>query len=256
MKFINKQDVFLLEEIVKKNFSSKYKDSVLGILWSVLKPLCTMIILTIVFSTLFKGRVENYPVYLLSGRCIYDFFSGGVSFSIMSIKGNKNILLQTSAPKYIFVLGSIFSEFINFIISVILLLVIMVITKNPFYFSIMPLSIIPIISTVIMVTGIGLIVSIVCVYYTDIKHLWGIVSLILMYCSALFYPMDIIPEPYRQIMLLNPEYWLIDQFRDFIAYGIIPNSIYIVNSLLISTMILIIGVIIFKKYENKVSMRL
>lgn len=256
MILMNKKELFLLEEIVKKNFASKYKDSVLGILWSVLKPLLIMIILTIIFSTLFNRMVENYPVFLLSGRCIYDFFNGSVSVSMMAIKGNKNILHRTPSPKYIFVLGGIISEFINFIISLFILIGVMIVTGNPFYFTIMPFSIIPIISLLMMVFGLGLIFSIICVYYTDIKHLWGVLSMTLMYASAIFYPIEIIPEGYRQYLMLNPLIWIIDQFRDFMTYGMIPNHLNVFNSLIISTIILVIGIIIFKKYEKITTLKL
>lgn len=256
MNLINKNEIFLLEEIVKRNFSSKYKDSVLGIFWSVLKPLLLMIILTIVFSAFFKGMVENYPVYLLSGRCIFDFFSGAIGVSTVAIRTNKNILQKTPAPKYIFILGSVISEFLNFIITLIILLGVMVVTKNPFYLTIMPLSIIPIISLLIMIVGISLMLAIICTYYADIEYLWGVVSFMIMYASAIFYPMDIIPPIYLQFLSLNPVYWIIEQFRDFIAYGVIPNTMNMVNSLLLSVIILIIGIIIYKKYEKKVTLKL
>ena len=255
MNFVDTNKFFLLEEIVKRNFSAKYKDSVLGILWSVLKPLLVMMLLTIVFSTLFAGSVGNYPVYLLSGRCIYDFFVGAVGVSMMSIKGNAHILEKTPAPKYIFVLGSIISEFLNFIISLIILFGVMLVTNATFHITI-PLLIIPLIPLVLMIIGVSLTLSILCVYYTDVHHLWGVVSLMIMYASAIFYPMDIIPEAYRQILMLNPVFWIIDQFRCFVDYGVFPNMMSIVNSVLLSLIILIFGIIVFKKYEKKVVMKL
>ena len=254
MKIKGKNELFLLEEIVKKNFSAKYKDSALGVIWSFLRPLLLMVILTIVFSTFFKGSVENYPVYLLAGRCVYDFFSGTVNLSMNAIYGNKNILQKTAAPKYIFVVASVISEFINFFISVLLLIGVMLVTRSSFHITIL-LSIIPIISLIMMVTGLGLFLSIVCVYYTDVRHLWSVFSQLIMYTSAIFYPMDIVPEPYHQYLILNPIFWIIDQFRDYFIYGILPEFLYVINSLLLSAIILVFGIIIFKKYENKVSMK-
>lgn len=256
MELLNKNDFFLLEELVKKNFSAKYKDSVIGILWSVLQPLLMMVVLTIIFSTLFHGMIENYPVYLLSGRCIFDFFKGSVNLTMGAIKNNKNILKKTAAPKYIFILGGVISEFINFIITLIILIGVMIVTKSPFYFTTMILSIIPVISLVLTVTGLGLALSIICAHYTDIQHLWSIITMIIMYASAIFYPMNIIPSPYHEYLLLNPLFWIIDQFRSFFIYGTIPDFLNIVNSILISTIILIIGIIIFKKYEKKVMMKI
>ncbi len=255
MKFIKKNNLFLLEEIVKRNFSSKYKDSVLGILWSFIKPLLIMILLTIIFSALFRQTIENYPVYVISGKCIYDFFNASTNSSVYALKSNVGILKRTAAPKHIFVLGGILSEFINFLITLILLFGVMIVTQATFR-PMMILSIIPIITLVIMLTGIGLILSIICVYYTDIQHLWGVLLMALMYASAIFYPINILPEPYYSILILNPLYWFIEQFRDFIYLGTIPNIMNIVNSILLSSICLVLGIIIFKKFEKRVTMKL
>ncbi|AMD18072.1 ABC transporter [Methanobrevibacter sp. YE315] len=255
MSLSNKVNFFLFEEIVKKNFASKYKDSVLGIMWSVLKPLLVMTILTIIFSTVFSRKIENFPVYYLSGKCLFDFFTSGVGVSMNAIRGNKNILERTAAPMNVFVLGGVISEFLNFIISLIILIAVMIVTKAPFHFNTIPLSIIPVISLIMMTIGIGFILSILYVYYTDVKHLWSVVTMILMYASALFYPMEIIGEPYHQYMILNPLFWVIDQFRHFAVWGTIPDLLNIFNSLLLSSIILVLGIIVFKTHKNKVAMK-
>lgn len=255
MNLMDKNELFLLEEVVKKNFSAKYKDSVLGIVWSVLQPLCIMIIFTIIFSAIFKNSIDNFPVYFLSGRAIYEFFSNAVVGTMMAIKGNRSILKKTAAPKYIFILGGVISELINFIIALFILIGVMIVTHAPFHFETMFLSIIPIISLMIMMTGLGFLLSIACVYYSDVRHLWTIVNLILMYSSAIFYPMEIIPEPFRHYMLCNPLFWAIDQFRKLATQGVLPNLLNVLDLFLISVIILIIGLIIFKKYEKKVAIK-
>ena len=252
MRLIKKNDMFLLEEIVKKNFSSKYKESLLGVMWTILSPLLMMALFTIVFSTLFSRNIDNFAVYFLRGWCLFQFFVNSISVSMVALKDNKSILQRTPAPKYIFVLGAILSEFLNYLIMLILLVVIMFITHAPFHFPIIFCSIIPIISLFIMVVGLGLMVSIACVYYTDIRHLWTVLSMMFMYASALFYPIEIVPEPFRRYLLLNPLYWAIDQFRCFVYQGIALNPINLINFLLLSLIILICGIIIFKKYEDKV----
>jgi len=252
MNLIKKNDLFLLEEIVKKNFLSKYKESVLGVMWTILSPLLMMALFTIVFSTLFSRNIDNFAVYFLCGWCLFQFFTSSISASMDSLKNNKSILKRTPAPKYIFVLGGILSEFLNFLIMLILLMIIMFITHAPFYFPILFCSIVPIILLFILIVGLGLMVSIACVYYTDIRHLWSVLSLMLMYASAIFYPMDIIPEPFRGYFLLNPLYWAINQFRCFVYQGIAPNGINLLNFLLLSMIILICGVIVFRKYDDKV----
>lgn len=252
---IDNSEYFLLEEIVKRNFASKYKDSILGIFWSVLKPLLIMILLTIIFSSIFNRHVENYPVYFLSGKCIYDFFSSATDVSMNSIRGNKNILKKTSAKKYIFVLGGIVSEFLNFLITLIILVVVMIATNAPFHILTSILAILPIISLLMIITGISLILSVLCVYFSDIQHLWSVTTLMLMYASAIFYPMDIIPEPYYHYMILNPLFWIIDQFRTFVMYGNIPDKLNMINLVLLSLIVLVSGIIVYKKYEKKLTLK-
>ena len=254
MSFIKKNDLFLLEEIIKKNFSAKYKDSYLGVLWTILSPLLLMGLFTIIFSTLFKRNIENFPLYFLFGCFLFMFFNAVINGSMDALRGNKNILQRTPVPKYIFVLGAIFSEILNFFIMMVLLVGVMILTNATFYWSIF-FAIIPVFSLLIMLIGLGLIVSIACVYYTDIKYLWSVLSMMLMYASAIFYPMDIIPEPYRGFLILNPFYWAVDQFRCFIYNGIIPQLGYVLNLILLSLIIFILGIIIFKKYENKITMK-
>lgn len=255
MNFIKKNELFLLEEVVTKNFSAKYKGSVLGIFWTVLSPLLMMALFTILFSTLFNQRIVNYPIYFLCGWCLFQFFSSSVSGSMEALRANKNILQTTAVPKYIFVLGGIISDFLNFIIMMGLLIVVMIITKSPFFWSTLPFAIIPVFSLVIMLIGLGLIVSIVCVYYTDIKYLWSVISMMFMYASAIFYPMAIIPEPFQSYLCLNPLYWVIDQFRCFVYQGIIPDIFNMVNLFILSLVIFVVGIIIFKKYENTIVLK-
>ena len=252
---LNENEKFLLEEIIKKNFSSKYKNSILGIFWSFLKPLLIMVLLTIIFSTLFSYSIDNFPVYYLSGKCLYDFFKLGTSSSMNSIKGNTNIIKRTATPKFIFVLGGIASEFINFIITLIILVAVMIVTNATFYFTSI-FSIISILCLIMMIIGIGLILSIAYVYFSDIKHLYDIITLLLMYASAIFYPMEIIPLTFRKYMVLNPFYWIIDQFRQFVIFGNIPTTLSIINTFLISLIILVLGILIFKKYDKKVALKL
>ena len=98
----NTSEHFLLKQLIKKNFTAKYKDSILGILWSFINPLLTMLLLTAIFSTIFSGNIENYPVYFLAGRCLFDFYSAATKTAMNSIKGNSGILKRIFVPRYIF----------------------------------------------------------------------------------------------------------------------------------------------------------
>ena len=106
-----------------------------------------------------------------------------------------------------------------------------------------------------MIIGTGLILAVLCVYFSDIQHLWGVITLMLMYASAIFYPMNIIPEPFHSYMILNPVFWVIDQFRLLVLWGTIPSRMNMINLVLLSAIILVLGVIVFKKYEKKLTLK-
>ena len=251
----NTSEHFLLKQLIKKNFTAKYKDSILGILWSFINPLLTMLLLTAIFSTIFSGNIKNYPVYFLAGRCLFDFYSAATKTAMNSIKGNSGILKRIFVPRYIFAFGGICSEFVNFLISLIILIAVMYLTG--LHLTLISFAvIIPIVILFVMTAGIGLILSIMCTYFRDIEYLYNIFIMLLMYASALFYPVDIIPESFRQYLYLNPVFLLIDQFRDIIMYNTLPNITNIIGTSLFAFIMLIIGILIFKKYQKKITLEL
>lgn len=246
---------FLLKQLIKKNFTSKYKDSVLGILWSFLNPLIQMAILTAIFSTIFARSIENFPVYFMAGRCTLDFFNAGTKTAMTSIKRNRGILQKIYVPRYIFALGNICSEFLNFLMSMIVMIAIMVATQAPFY-AMSVFAIIPIATLFILITGVGLILAIVCTKFTDIEYLYKIFTSLLTYACAIFYPMSIVPQPVRTYMELNPIYAIIAQFREIIMFGRFPSKRFMITSFVFSIVIFIIGVIVFKRNQEKITLEL
>ena len=183
---------FLLKELVKRDLTSKYKDSVLGILWSFFNPLLIMLVFTAIFSMLFGRSIENYPVYFLSGRIIFDFYNAGTKGAMRSIKRNQNLIKKIYVPKYMFSVSTICYEFINFLISFVILFGVMIITGASFHWTII-VSIIPMFFLLCLVFGVGLILAVCNTYFTDVGHLYNVFTLLLMYSSALFYPMEIVP---------------------------------------------------------------
>lgn len=241
---------FLLKELVKKNVKAKYKDSILGIFWSFLNPLLTMIVLTVIFSTLFKGRIDNYPVYILTGRLVFDFFSTATSGAMNSIKSNTAILRKVYIPKYIFVLGAVCSEFVNFLISLVVLLLVMVATGLSFSFYNLA-CIFPLIFLVILIIGVGLLLAALNVFFTDIAYLYGVFSLLLMYASAIFYPIDIIPADLAFYFKLNPVFSAISCFRDCFLLQTFPDLMTLGYLAVFSIVMFLIGLAVFYKLQDK-----
>ncbi|WP_458403975.1 ABC transporter permease [Methanobrevibacter sp.] len=246
---------FLLKQLVKRDLTSKYKDSVLGIAWSFLNPLLIMIVFTAIFSMLFGRQIENYPVYFLAGRVIFDFYKSATEGAMRSIKGNSNILKKIYVPKYMFTLSKVCYEFINFLISFIILFGVMLVTGASFHWTIV-LAFVPLFLLLILILGIGLILSVCNTYFTDVGHLYKVFALILMYASALFYPMEIVPVTVQKIFTLNPVYCAILSFRECVVYGIIPNCYNLAYLAVFGITTLAIGIILFNMYDKKLALEL
>lgn len=244
---------FLLTELVKKDIKVKYKDSILGLFWSFLNPLLTMIVLVLVFGFLFGGRgsgIPNFAIYVLIGRLSLDLFTKGTKSAMNAIRRNKNIIKKLYVPKYMFVLAAIISELINFLISLVVLIMVMIVTQNPFAWIDL-ISFIPVLFLFIFTIGAGLILATATSFFTDIKYLFDVFTMLLMYGSAVFYPINIIPEKYQLVFYLNPVYVAIEGFRDAILYQRFPKTEPLIYLIGISFAALIIGLIIFYKYQDE-----
>lgn len=241
---------FLLVELVKRDITVKYRGSFLGIFWSFLNPLLTMIVLTIVFGAFFGGNIPNFPIYVLTGYLTFSFFSAATKLAMNSIKKGAPILKKMYVPKYIYALASIFSETINLLISMIVLVLVMLATGCPFsIFNLM--AILPIFFLFMFTIGCGLILASVNVFFRDISYLYGVFVRLLMYGCAIFYPITIIPAKYVLIFYANPVYCAISGLRDTILYGTFPNPFIMAYLIGISMVTLVIGIFVFYKTQDK-----
>lgn len=246
---------FLLKQLVKRDLTSKYKDSVLGIIWSFINPLCIMLILTAIFSVLFRLQIKNFPVYFLTGRVIYEFFNAATRGALRSIRSNSFILTKIYVPRYMFALSSISYEFINFLISIVILFGVMFFTGAEFHISII-FAIIPLFLLILMIIGVGLILAVLNTYFSDVEHIYSIFTFLLMYASAVFYPMEIVPANIQILFTLNPLYVAISCFRDTMMYGVFPDVLSLLYLAVFSIMIFAIGFLLFRIYEPKLTLEL
>ena len=246
---------FLLKQLVKRDLTSKYKDSVLGILWSFLNPLFIMLVFTAIFSMLFGRQIENYPVYFLSGRVIYDFYNSATKGAMQSIRTNANLLKKIYVPKYMFTVSKVCYEFINFLISFVILFGVMLITGASFHITSI-FAIIPLALLVILIFGVGLILAVCNTYFSDIGHLYNVFALILMYASALFYPIEIVPARVQIIFTLNPLYSAITCFREAVVYGVFPDLWTLAYLAVFAFAVLGIGILLFSIYEKKLALEI
>ena len=245
---------FLLTELVKKNLTSKYKDSVLGILWSFFNPLLTMLVFTAIFSMLFGKNIQNYPVYYLAGRLAFDFYNQGTKGAMNSIRRNANLLKKIYVPKLMFPISSVCYEFVNFLISFAILFGVMVITGAPFHFTLI-YSIVPLSFLIVLIFGVGLILSVCNTYFSDIGYLYNVFTLVLLYASAMFYPIEVVPSQVQFLFTLNPVYCAMSCFRQCV-YGTAPDVTMILYLAVFAFTTLGIGILLFKIYDKRLSLEL
>ena len=242
---------FLLYQLVIRDIKIKYRKSVLGVFWSFLEPLLTMIVLTIIFSTIFKGwGIENYPVYILTGRLVFVFFAGGSKGALLSIRSSANILKTVYVPKYLYSLSTVISNFVTFLLSLLVLFLVMAVTNAPFTIYIIFTSL-PIMALLFFTIGVGLIMATVNVFFRDLEHLYGVFLTLLMYATPIFYPPQIVPASFRFIQDYNPLYAVISCCRSVFIEGVMYDPGQLLFATISAVITLIIGLALFYKYQDK-----
>lgn len=240
----------LLYQLVRRDFLAKYKRSVLGVLWSVLNPLLTMLVITIVFSYIFRFEIENFPVYLLSGQIVFNMFSEITNMAMGSVIGNAALMKKVSVPKYIFPISRAVSGLVNFALSFIALLLVMAVTKAPFHPS-MLYAIVPAFLTFVFSMGVGLVLAALVVFFRDINYIYGVGLTAVTYFTPLFYPISIIPDQLRWIISLNPLFHFVQCFRTCAIYGAIPTLWQNLVCTLLAVSALGTGLFVFYKKQDR-----
>lgn len=240
---------WLLQELIVRDLKIKYRRSFLGYLWSLLNPLLLMIVLTIVFSHMFRFDIPNYPVYLLAGQLIFGFYSEATNMAMHSILGSAALIKKIYLPKYIFPVSRVLSSFTTMTFSLAALFIVMVATKASFHITIIMLPVV-LIYVLIFTTGIGLILSVLVVYFRDIRYLYSVFLTALNYLTPIFYPVSILPDWLREALVFNPLYNYVAMFRKVILYGVWPGAYDHMICFGIAVITLVLGLLIFKRYQR------
>lgn len=241
---------FLLKELVMRDFKIKYRRSYLGMLWSLFNPLLMMTVFYFVFSTIFKSSIENFPLYLLSGIIVFNYFSECTNNALISITGNASLITKVYVPKMIFPLAKVLSSSVNFFISLIPLLGVVIITGSPINIY-TPLIFFNMVMFLIFCVGIGLFLSTIMTFFRDTQFLWTIILMVWMYGTPVFYPVSIIPLKYLFIYKLNPLFHYITFSRTILIQGVSPSFEAYLTITGIALASLLFGTLVFKLNENK-----
>ena len=260
---------YLMQEIVRKNVKLQYRNSFLGIFWTMLQPFLTMLVLVFIFTKVFGKASDGivcYPVYLLTGRLLYEFYTQSTNRAMRSIRNSASVLKKVYVPKYIYPISNVFSTFVTFLISLLVLVIVMgyFLIKNQYTHAYpdlhlswyILLSFVPIIFLCIFSTGVGLILSVLNVYFKDIEYIYSVITLMLFYVTPIMYSLKTLHRSgvntlVMKILMLNPLYSILEMFRSCVLYCSIWNWHHFFYALAISIVTLVVGLIVFYKHQDR-----
>lgn len=240
---------YLLKQLVLRDFKIKYKASVLGVFWSFLNPLLMTLVYHLVFSNLFSSQ-ENFVVYLMTGTVLFNYVSESTTLGLNAIVGNAGLITKVYIPKFIYPLSKVLSSAINLVISMIPMMVLMLLTHLPFTKGLLLLPIL-VFLLILFCTGLSCILSTCMVFFRDTQFLWSVLLLMWNFLSPVFYPESIIPSSIIGIYRMNPLYQYMNFMRSIVLYGTAPDPGCFGYCLAASLISLGIGLLVFRKHQNK-----
>lgn len=240
----------LLKTSISKDIRGKYKNSVLGIIWSFLNPLLQIAVYAIVFPLIMKSSLPNYTVFLCCGLIPWNFFSAAISRTSFTMIENGNIIKKVYFPREILPISVTTSEAINFVISTIIILAFVLgygmgISKFIIFYPIVLLV------QYFLLIGISFIVSSVTVYFRDLQHFISIALQLLFYATPIVYAPDSIPVNFQWILQYNPMTYIINAYRDIFYYQQMPDFASLAMVLVGSIIFCVIGYFIFNKLQRR-----
>ncbi|HEV7505177.1 MAG TPA: ABC transporter permease [Thermoanaerobaculia bacterium] len=241
----------LVLALVARELKVRYRRSALGFTWTMLQPLLMMLVLQVVFSSLFRFQLANYPVYAMAGILFWNFFSQSVVTSMNSLRSSAQLLKKVPVPKAVFPVATVASGVINLVFALVPLLLILVITGHPLTPALLFLPV-SILLVALFTLGAGLLLSPLSIFFNDIVEMITVILSVLMYLTPIFYPKEIVPEKMRWIVRFNPLRSILEVFRDPIYYGKVPPLSHLTVSCLIVLVALGVGAWAFRKSSDRI----
>lgn len=250
-----RQHWFVIRELTGRELKRRYSRSKLGVAWSILNPLLTMAVLSMVFSRMFSRSIENFPIYYLCGYVIWLLFVGATNSAMTALVDNRMMLIKVKMPMDVFLLSRAYTAFVNFLYSLIAFVAMLAV------FRVIPswrIIVFPIIVVFLSLFSLGLsyVLSCAYVFFGDIKHLWGVVTTLWMYLSAIFYPADMLSGFMQTVLQWNPIFIYIDSLRHIILWNSMPTTAEFIKMIVFGIFSFEIGKYIFNSNRNKIMQKL
>lgn len=240
----------LLWNLVRRDLTVRYKRSVIGFFWTMLHPLILMVILTIVFSQIFRFEgISHYEVYFLSEYLVFGFFAQTTIQSMTSLSWNGMLMKRVRVPKSIFAISTTLSGLVNLGLAYIPLFVIMIVRGAPIRPSTLFLPVAFVIIAVFTL-GVSFLLSALAVYFDDVSQMYRVGTLALLYMTPIIYPIDIVPYKFLWLIRGNPLTQLFKLARDPVYHGTLPEPHIFIGSVAIALLSLFIGWFVFHRLSR------
>ena len=239
----------LIWALALKELRVRYKRSVLGFVWALLNPLLTMLVMTIVFGNLLRFSLPHYSIFLLSMLLPWTFFAQSLAYSVESIVGNGELLKKVRISRLVFPVAALVSNIINFLLSMVPLLLLIVAMRFPVHWTWIYLPI-PMLGLFLFTLGAAFLFATINVFYRDVGHIIQVILQAWFYVSPIIYSLDFVPQHYRWLFRLNPLLYVLNGFRLSIYYGLLPSLSSMSLSLAFGVIALAVGFSIFHRYEK------
>jgi ABC-2 type transport system permease protein len=237
--------------LVVRDLRVRYRRSMLGLLWTLLLPLLNMVVLSTVFSTAFGLRLPHYAVYALAGILFWNFFQQSVISSMNSLSRNAPILKKLPVPKAVFPVATVASGVINLGLALIPLSLLMLVTGHPFTPALLFLPAAVAVAAAFAL-GVGLLLSPLAIFFTDVVELVGVVFILVMYLTPVFYPVEIVPERFAWMVAGNPVRLVLEAFRDPIYHGTVPSAPGLSSAVAVALVALAVGTWTFRRVADRI----
>lgn len=250
------QNLEIVKQLTLTDFKLRYSGSVLGYLWTLLKPFGLFLVMYVVFDRMlrFGEGVSNFPTYLLIGIMLWNFFSEVTNNGLRALVGRADLLKKIYFPRIIIILVSSFSAFINLFFNLIVMAGFMAYFKIDVLDFDTPLVIPLLLELWAIALGLALILSILYVKFRDLSHIWELILQVAFYLTPIIYPLTFVPARYQSILLLNPVAQIITDFRAvFINFDFPHQLSYPWPQVIISLVILIAGYLYFNHEQKSIA---
>lgn len=245
----------LIYQMVARDIKVRYKRSVLGIAWTMLNPLLMMFVLTLVFSHLFRWDLPNYPIYLLSGTLLWNFFAQATTMGMQQLVWGSSLLHRIYVPRTVFAVSSVGTGLVNLALAMVPLCFIMLLTGAPFQPAVVFLPI-AVLQAALFTLGVTLLLSTLAVVFPDIIEMYQVLLMAWYFLTPVFYPAKILPEPYVFWLKINPLHHLVAAFRGPIYWGTVPSLESVAVTSLMSIVVFATGWLVFTSKAEQIIYRL